>query len=129
MKRALRHLSQVVPGLLAVALAVYVLRSADLSKVAEIVRSLGFRLPLLLLPNLAVTLIEALAWWRSFEALGVRPPFFRLVGTRIVAEAVMMALAEYTITTPAESRTTAAPKSHMSGVSRRGISRAAPRAA
>ena len=40
----------------------------------------------------AVTLIEALAWWRSFEALGVRPPFFRLVGTRIVAEAVMLGL-------------------------------------
>jgi hypothetical protein len=91
-KRVLRHLAQVLPGLLAVALAAYVLRSADLSRVVEIVRSLGWRLPLLLLPNLAVTLVEALAWWRSFQALGVRPPFLPLVGTRIVAEAVMLGL-------------------------------------
>lgn len=92
MKRLLRHLSQVAPGLMAVGLAVYALRSADLAQVGGIVRSLGFRLPLLLLPNFAITLVEAAAWWRSFEALGPRPRFVPLVGTRLVAEAVMLGL-------------------------------------
>ncbi len=62
MKRILRHASRALPALLAVALAVFVLRSADLGRVASLVRSLGWRLPLLLLPNLAVTLTEAVAW-------------------------------------------------------------------
>jgi glycosyltransferase 2 family protein len=91
-KRLLRHLSQVLPAILAVALGAYALRSADLARVGELVRSLGWRLPLLLLPNFAVTLIEAVAWWRSFAALGVRPRFVPLVGTRLVAEAVMLGL-------------------------------------
>ena len=70
MKRLLRHASQILPALLALALAAFVLRSADLARVLALVRSLGWRLPLLLLPNLAVTLIEAVAWWRSFGLLG-----------------------------------------------------------
>ena len=92
MKRLLRHLSQVLPGLLAVGLAAFALRSADLGRVVELVRSLGFWLPLLLLPNLAVTLIEAVAWWRSFALLGARPRFSSLVGVRLVVEAVMLGL-------------------------------------
>jgi uncharacterized membrane protein YbhN (UPF0104 family) len=91
-KKLLRHLAQVGPALAALALGVYVLRSADLGRVLELVRSLGFKLPLLLLPNLVVTLIEAFAWWRSFALLGARPPFLPLVGTRLVAEAVMLGL-------------------------------------
>ncbi len=55
-------------------------------------RSLQWRLPLLLLPNLAVTLIEAVAWWRSFALLGARPRFGPLVGVRLVSEAVMLGL-------------------------------------
>jgi uncharacterized protein (TIRG00374 family) len=90
--RLLRHLSQILPGLLALALGAYVLRSADLAQVMTLAGSLGWRLPLLLLPHLAVTLLEAVAWWRSFEALGGRPRFLPLVGTRLVAEAVMLGL-------------------------------------
>ena len=92
MKRLLRHLSQVVPGLLALGLAAFVLRSADLERVLGLVGSLGWRLPLLLLPNLAVTLLEAVAWRRSFGLLAARPPFASLVGVRLVVEAVMLGL-------------------------------------
>jgi hypothetical protein len=92
MKRLLRHLSQVLPGVLAVGLAVFVLRAADLDRVLGLVRSLGGWLPLLLLPNLAVTLIEAAAWWRSFGLLAARPRFASLVGVRLAVEAVMLGL-------------------------------------
>jgi hypothetical protein len=91
-KRLVRHLSQVVPGLLALGLAAFVLRSADLERVLGLLRSLGWRLPLLLLPNLLVTLLEAVAWWRSFGLLGARPRFASLVGTRVAVEAVMLGL-------------------------------------
>jgi Lysylphosphatidylglycerol synthase TM region len=92
MKRLLRRLSQILPALLALGLAAFVLRSADLPRALEQVRSLGWRLPLLLLPNLAVTLIEAVAWWRSFALLGARPRFASLVGVRLVSEALMLGL-------------------------------------
>jgi uncharacterized protein (TIRG00374 family) len=92
MKRLLRHLSQVLPGLLALGLAVFVLRAADLGRVLDLVRSLGGWLPLLLLPNLAVTLVEAVAWWHSFGLLTARPRFASLVGVRLSVEAVMLGL-------------------------------------
>ena len=92
MKRTLRHLSRILPALLAVGLAVFVLRSADLGRVARLVRPLGPWLPLLLVPNLTVTLVEAVAWWRSFALLGTRPRFASLVGVRLVVEAVMLGL-------------------------------------
>jgi uncharacterized protein (TIRG00374 family) len=90
--RLLRHLGQAVPGLLAVGLAVFVLRSADLGRVLDLVGSLGWRLPLLLLPNFAVTLIEGVAWWGSFARLGGRPRFASLIGVRLAAEATMLGL-------------------------------------
>ena len=92
MKRLLRHVSQVVPALAALSLAAFVLRGADLERVLGLVRSLGWRLPLLLLPNLLVTLLEAVAWWRSFALLGTRPRFASLVGVRLVVEALMLGL-------------------------------------
>ena len=92
MKRLLRPLSRLLPGLLAVGLGAFALRSADLPRVLELVRSLGWRLPLLLLPNLAVTLIEAVAWWRSFTLLGGRPRFRSLVEVRLIVEALMLGL-------------------------------------
>jgi uncharacterized protein (TIRG00374 family) len=91
-KRLLRHAGQILPALLALGLAAFVLRSADLPRVLALVGSLGWRLPLLLLPNLAVTLIEAVAWWRSFGLLAARPLFASLVGVRVVVEAVMLGL-------------------------------------
>ena len=92
MKRLLRHAWQILPGLLALGLAAFVLRSADLERVLGLVRSLGWRLPLLLLPNLVVTLLEAVGWWRSFGLLAGRPPFASLVGVRLVVESVMLGL-------------------------------------
>jgi hypothetical protein len=92
MKRLLRHVSQVLPALLALGLAAFVLRSADLERVLGLVSSLGWRLPLLLLPNLLVTLLEGLAWWGSFARLGARPRFASLVGVRLVVEATMLGL-------------------------------------
>ena len=92
MKRLLRHAGQILPAVLALGLAAFVLRSADLPRVLALVGSLGWRLPLLLLPNLAVTLIEAVAWWHSFSLLAARPLFASLVGVRVVVEAVMLGL-------------------------------------
>lgn len=92
MKRLLRLASRALPALLAVGLAAFVLRSADLGRVVSLVGSLGWWLPLLLLPNLVVTLLEAVAWWRSFSLLGSRPPFASLVGVRLVVEALMLGL-------------------------------------
>lgn len=89
-RRALRHLWRALPVPLAVALAAYALRSADLRRAAGLLGSLGWRLPLLLLPNLAVTLIEAVAWRRSFALVGGRPRFAPLVGVRLATEAVML---------------------------------------
>ncbi len=92
MKRLLRHASQVLPALLAVGLALYVLRSADLERSFEQVGALGWRLPLLLLPNFVVSLLEAGGWWLSFGLLGGRPRFRPLLRVRIAIEAVMLGL-------------------------------------
>lgn len=91
-RRLLRLGARVVPAVLTLALAAFVLRSADLDRVAELLQSLGWRVPLLLVPNLAVTLIEAVAWWASFGILGRRPPFARLVAVRLTVEATMLGL-------------------------------------
>ena len=91
-RRRLRHLYRTLPAILALAFAVYVLRSADMSRVAALVRSLGWRLPLLLLPNFTVTLIEAVAWRRSFALVGKRPALVPLVRVRLACEAVMLGL-------------------------------------
>jgi uncharacterized protein (TIRG00374 family) len=89
-KRLLRHAYRAVPAIVALSFAVYVLRSADMSRVATLVRSLGWKLPLLLLPNFAVTLIEAMAWRRSFALVDERPVLARLVRVRLICEAVML---------------------------------------
>src|SRR5512142_2879768 len=92
MKRLLRHASQVVPALLALGFGVYVMRSADLGRVAGLVRSLGWRLPLLVVPFFLITLLEGFAWWRSFSLLGSRPPFLSLIRVRLATEALMLGL-------------------------------------
>jgi len=91
-RRLAHHAVQIVPALASLGLAVFLLRSADLGRVAGLLRSLGFWLPLLLLPNLLCTLIEGVAWRSSFGALGVRPRFSSLVGVRLAVEAVMLGL-------------------------------------
>jgi uncharacterized protein (TIRG00374 family) len=87
---ALRHLYRAAPVALALGLGVYALRSADLPRVALLLGSLGWRLPLLLLPNFAVALLEAVAWRRSFALLGGLPRLGRLLRVRLTTEAVML---------------------------------------
>ncbi len=90
--RLLHHASQILPVLVTLGLAVFLLRSADLGRVAGLLRSVGWWFPLLLLPNLAVALLEAAGWWLSFGALGNRPRFARLLRVRLTVEAVMLGL-------------------------------------
>lgn len=92
MKRVLRHLSQLVPALLSLGLLAYALRFADLRSALEIVRGLGWRLPLLLLPNLLATLLEAGGWWLSFSRLGGRPTPGSVVAVRIMDYAILLGL-------------------------------------
>jgi len=92
MKRLLRHLSQLLPALLSLGLLAWVLRSADVGRALGIVRSLGFWLPFLLLPNFAAFLAETGGWWLSFARLGRRPRFRRLLAVRVMADALMLGL-------------------------------------
>jgi uncharacterized protein (TIRG00374 family) len=96
MKR-LRHLSQLLPILLALALLVFILRSADLGRALGLVQSLGWRIPLLLLPNLVATLSETLGWWLAFSRLGDRPRFRSLLAVRMMTDAVMLGLPSGTV--------------------------------
>ncbi len=92
MKRLAHLLAQVLPVLLSLGLLAWVLRSADLGRALELVHSLGWRLPLLLLPNLVATLVETSAWWLSFERLGGRPGFLGLLGVRVTCDALLLGL-------------------------------------
>jgi uncharacterized protein (TIRG00374 family) len=92
MKRALRHLSRLLPALVSLGLLAWVLRSADLGRALDLVQSLGWRLPLLLLPNLVAILVENSGWWLSFSRLGARPPFPRLLAVRVTVDALMLGL-------------------------------------
>ncbi len=92
MKRALRHLSRLLPALLSLGLLAWVLRSADLGRALGLVHSLGWRLPLLLLPNLVAILVETSGWWLSFSRLGGRPPLHRLLAVRVAVDALMLGL-------------------------------------
>ena len=90
MKRPFRLLSQLAPAVLSLALLVYVLRSADVGRALGIVQGLGWRLPLLVLPNLLATLLEAAGWWLSFARLGRRPPLGSVVRVRIMDYAILL---------------------------------------
>jgi hypothetical protein len=92
MKRALHHIAQLLPALLSLALLAWVLRSADIGRALGLVHSLGWRLPLLLLPNLFAILAETSGWWASFTRFGRRPLFHRLLAVRVAADALMLGL-------------------------------------
>jgi uncharacterized protein (TIRG00374 family) len=92
MKRLLRHASRALPALLSLGLLAWVLRSADVGRALSLVHSLGWRLPLLLLPNFFAVLAEATGWWISFGRLGPRPRFRRLLAVRVVVDALMLGL-------------------------------------
>jgi len=92
MKRLLRRVSQFLPALLSLGLLAWVLRSADVGRALSLVNSLGFRLPLLLLPNLAAFLAETTGWWLAFARLGPRPALRRLLAVRVMVDALMLGL-------------------------------------
>jgi uncharacterized protein (TIRG00374 family) len=94
----LRHLlAQILPLLLSLGFLAWVLRSADLGRALELVHSLGWRLPLLLLPNLVASVVETTAWWLSFERFGTRPAFLRLLGVRVTSDALLLGLPSGTV--------------------------------
>jgi uncharacterized protein (TIRG00374 family) len=97
MKQPGRHLARALPALLSLGLLGWVLRSADLGRAMGLVHSLGWRLPLLLLPNLVASAIETAAWWVSFERFGRRPPFARLLAVRTTADALLLGLPSGTV--------------------------------
>ena len=92
MTRLRRLLAQVLPLLVSLGLLAWVLRSADLGRALALVHSLGWRLPLLLLPNLVASLVETTAWWLSFERFGARPRLLRLFGVRVTSDALLLGL-------------------------------------
>jgi hypothetical protein len=92
MKRLSRHAVRLLPALLALGLVLYVLRSADAGRALGLVWALGWRLPLLLIPNLMAVTLEAAGWWLSFSRLSGRPGFASLVGVRLMGDSLMLAL-------------------------------------
>ena len=97
MKRLLRHVSQLLPALLALVLLAFILRSADLARSLALVQSLGWKIPFLLLPTFVATLSETFGWWLAFARLGGRPRFRSLLRVRIVTDAVMLGLPSGTV--------------------------------
>jgi uncharacterized protein (TIRG00374 family) len=69
-----------------------VLRNADLSRSFDLLQSLGWRLPLLLIPNFVVAVLEAVGWRLSLARLGPVPRFPSVLRVRLITEAVMMGL-------------------------------------
>jgi uncharacterized protein (TIRG00374 family) len=92
MKRLLRHVSQLLPALLSLGLLAWILRSADVGRALGLVHSLGFWLPLLLLPNFAAFLAETVGWWLCFVRLCPRPRFRCLLAVRVMGDALMLGL-------------------------------------
>src|SRR5437016_4318789 len=71
---------------LGLGLLLIALRRTDFHAGAALVASLGFALPLVLLPSLAWHLVRTAAWWNCFPRLS-RPSFGRAFRVRIAAEA------------------------------------------
>ena len=92
MKRRLVQLVRLLPAAAALGLFILTLGKADLGRAFALIGSLGFALPLLLLPQLLMVGLEALGWRLAFRRLGRTPPFVGLVKVRLTAEAVAMAL-------------------------------------
>jgi uncharacterized protein (TIRG00374 family) len=82
----------VVPALLALGLTAWVLRTADLSRSLDLVQALGWRLPLLLVPNFVVAVLESIGWRMSLGRLGPVPRFLPVLRVRLITEATMMGL-------------------------------------
>lgn len=92
MKRRLAHLVRLLPAAAAFGLFVLVLRKADLGRAFGLIGSLGFALPLLLLPNLATVAVETLGWRIAFDRMGRKLSLGGLLKVRLTAEAFAMGL-------------------------------------
>jgi uncharacterized protein (TIRG00374 family) len=75
-------------GTAAVALFAWVLHVADLGQALALLRQLGWLLPLALVPNLAVHLMETGGWVIAVRGVGARAPFRGLFSVRLIADAV-----------------------------------------
>jgi uncharacterized protein (TIRG00374 family) len=91
-KRRLVHLVRLLPAAAALGLFVLTLRKADLGRAFGLIGSLGFALPLLLLPNLAMIAVETLGWRITFDRMGRKLSFLGLLKVRLAAEAFAMGL-------------------------------------
>jgi glycosyltransferase 2 family protein len=92
MKRCLSHLVRLLPAAAAIALFVFTLRNADLGHSLVLIGSLGFALPLLLLPYLVTIVIESFGWRLAFARFGRALPFIGIIKVRLTAEAFAMGL-------------------------------------
>lgn len=92
MKRLAHRAAQVVPGVISLALLAVLLRRADVGRAWELVRDLGWRLPLLVLPNLAAMALETHGWRLSFRRLGALPRFLPLLAVRVCGDALILGL-------------------------------------
>jgi hypothetical protein len=63
-----------------------------MSRAFALVASLGWKIPLLILPTLVATLSETLGWWLAFPRLDFRPRFRPLLAVRLMTDAVMLGL-------------------------------------
>jgi glycosyltransferase 2 family protein len=91
-RRLLVHLARLLPAAAAFGLLVATLHKADISRALGLVRSLGWTLPLVLVPYLVAIVLEALGWHVAFSRMGRRLPFAGLVKVRLTAEAFGLGL-------------------------------------
>ncbi len=78
-----------VSGAIGVALLVILLRHTDLEPVADRLDELKWQSPLILLPYLCVTIVDALAWrWSLSAPMRLRVPFVTFFFARLAGEAV-----------------------------------------
>jgi glycosyltransferase 2 family protein len=76
----------------AAALFAWVLRGADLSRALALLRELGPLLPLALIPNLLLSLMETGGWALAVHGVGARARFRSLLAVRLSADAVALSV-------------------------------------
>lgn len=93
MQRPLRFAARLLPALLAVVLIAVAIRHADLGRALALVHSLGWALPLLLLPNLLAMAAEAAGLRAAVEArLPPAPTLQSVLGVRLITESFILGL-------------------------------------
>ncbi|MFZ4525055.1 MAG: lysylphosphatidylglycerol synthase transmembrane domain-containing protein [Chlorobium sp.] len=77
---------------LGIILIIYLFSQLDLYRSAELISSIGFSSAFILLPFLALHLLETFAWTRVFPRSIITIPFFKLLKIQLIAETVSMTL-------------------------------------